>query len=181
MSKNKILVIVLTVVSALLMGVTNVKAETPNEEMYNYFKNATYTIGGEEYRINSEQLVVLERYLNTHTLTKEQVTLVKGNIEKAAEILKMAGTIHIDSLTVEYKSKIEVYVQEVATALNLTIKYTSVDNSINIYENGQKIDVITLGRKKLVQTGHSYISYIALSAAVFVAVAGIILKNKHAK
>ncbi len=178
MNIKKILAIVL-IMMLIIVGMTTVRATTANEDMYTYFENVTYTVNGVDYVVSAEELVTLERYLSTHTLTSDQVTLIKNNIESSVAILNAEGTTNISKLSSSSKDKIEAYVQEVATSLGLTIKYTSADNAINVYENGTLLDVISFGQKSLVQTGHSYVPYIVAVAVAVIAVAIIYVVRKN--
>ena len=175
MNIKKSLIFTLIIGIMIFALVPAVKAATPNEELYSFFKNTSYTIDGKSYSAIDEQLNVLTRYLNTHTVTEEQVTLVKNNTEKVANILKQENTVVISKLSSDAISKIDALVDEAASNLGITsVNYISASNSVQITYDG-RTDVIPL-QKEAVQTGHSYVIYVAASVAI-IAVAAIYLKR----
>ena len=172
---RKFLIFTLILGVLMFVFVPTINAATPNEELYSFFKNTSYTIDGKSYSAIAEQLNVLTRYLNTHTVTEAQVNLVKNNADKVADILKKENTVVIAKLSSDAISKIDALVDEAASNLGITsVNYISASNSVQITYDG-RTDVIPL-QKEAVQTGHSYVIYVAASVAI-IAVAAIYLKR----
>lgn len=176
MNTKKCLIIMIILGIMMFMIVPSVNAETPNEELYNFFKDTSYTVNGQSYSATTEQLNVLTRYLNTHDVTSEQVSLVKENAEEVAKILKDEKTVDVKKLSSSAVSKINSLVNEAASSLGITkVDFDSTTNSIKITYDG-RTDSIPVGEISTVQTGHSYVPYILASVAV-IAVAAYSLKR----
>ena len=175
MNIKKSLIIALILGIMMFILVPAVNAATPNEELYSFFKNASYTVEGKTYTATAEQLNVLTRYLNTHTVTEEQVTLVKNNTEKVVEILKEEKTADVSKLSSSAISKIDALVDEAASSLGIdSVSYNSASNSIKITYDGRTDEVPV--EKTTVQTGHTYVPYMIASVAI-IAVAAATLKR----
>lgn len=175
---RKFLIFTLILGVLMFVFVPTINAATPNEELYSFFKNTSYTVDGTSYSATAEQLNVLTRYLNTHTVTEAQVNLVKNNADKVADILKKENTVVISKLSSDAISKIDALVDEAASSLGITsVNYISASNTVQITYDG-RTDSIPL-QKQAVQTGHTYVPYIMCSIAI-IAIAGIRL-NRRAK
>ena len=177
MKTNMRLIVALFITVLLILLVPGVKAATPNEEIYNYFKSESYVIGGTTYTVSTEQLTVLERFLNEVTLTSDQVTLVKANAEKVVNILKAQKTVDVNKLSSSARSQIENIANETAKAVGITeAKYSSSANAVLITYNN-RTDSVPLSLT-IVQTGHTYVPYIIASAVAIIAVATIALRKR---
>ena len=177
MKINKKLIVALIIGILLISIATIVKAETPNEELYNYFKNTSFTISGKSYKATAEQLTVLERFLNTKTVTSEQVSMVKANTEKVVNILRAEKTVDATKLSSDKFAQIQSIVDSTAAQLGITeADYHPETNSVTITYDG-RTDSVPL-QKEAVQTGHTYVPYIIASVAVIIAIAVIALKRK---
>lgn len=177
MKVNKGLIITLIIGIILAIFVPAVNAVTPNEELYNYFKNTSYTVNGKTYTANAEQLTILERYLNSNTVTSEQVELVKKNAEKVVNILKAEKTVDVTKLPKDSLNELENIVDSTAAELGITeVHYKAATNTVEITYGG-RTDSVPL-QKSTVQTGHSYVPYIITSVVAIIAVAAIVLKRK---
>ena len=177
MKTNRKFLVALIVAILVISMATIVKAATPNEELYNYFKDTGFTVNGKTYKATAEQLTTLERFLNTKTVTEEQVNMVKTNTEKVVNILKGAKTVDPRELSSEKFTEIQGIVDSTAAQLGITeADYHPESNTVTITYDG-RTDSVPL-QKEAVQTGHTYVPYIIASIAVVIAIAAIVLKRK---
>ena len=177
MKINKKLILSLIIAILLISVATVVKAATPNEELYDYFKNTSFTVNGKAYKATAEQLTILERYLNSNTLTNEQVNLVKENAKKVTDILNRAKTVDATKLSSSDFHEIESIVDATAAKLGITeVDYKPATNTVEITYGG-KTDSIPL-QIEAVQTGHTFVPYIIASVAVVIAITAIVLRKR---
>ena len=90
---KKVLKIFVLVALIVVLATSAVKAATPNEELLTELKK-TYTVGGKDLKLRSEDLVRIERYLSEHELTEAQKNAV---LEKANAIIDIMNAENVSS------------------------------------------------------------------------------------
>lgn len=175
---KKVLKIFVLVALMLVLATSAVKAATPNEELLTELKK-TYTVGGKELKLRSEDLVRIERYLSEHELTEAQKNTV---LEKANAIIDIMNSENVSSpakLSASKKAEAIKLAEEGAAALNLRLVADTKTNTIKIYDaNGKLIESAKIENDKLIYTGNNSIVYIVASVVAIIAVAAFVTYRK---
>jgi len=171
---KKVLTVMITIVM-LVSLVTVVNAATPNEDM-RAFLAGSFTVCGSTVKLSDTELVKVDKYLSTHTLTAEQVTDVKAGINDIVTYINNTGVKSVDKLTDAQKQTVLNKASDTAAVLNLTVSYDSKNQTLNVYENNTLVDTVSL-TKKLPTTGGQVVMPLAFSVLAIIAIAGIVVRR----
>lgn len=152
-----------------------------SDVLLNYAKKS-HKIAGKEITLSASDKVKLERFLNDNPISEAEANSVISKAEAIIKIANDSGVNDISKLSKADKEKIIATANEAASILGVTLKFSN--NNVEVYKDGQKIEVLTLNGEKLAYTGNN-LSILALSGIAIIAVAmafGIKMrKEKYAK
>ncbi len=175
---------VLVLAALLLLVATSVNAETSaNDYLYEELSK-TYAVGEESIALSSEDKVKVKKYLDTHTVTKEQADTVLTKVKEFVKILEDNGTTDVAKLPADAKKDAINVAKEAAQALDLKLKVDTVSNIIEIRDSNNKlIERAKVENGKLSYTGNEVsVSYVAVLGIAIIAIASVatIIKKVNA-
>lgn len=167
----------IVVVAILITLTTCVQAVTGSEVLLDYAKKS-HKVAGEVISLSSADIVKLERFLNDNPVSEAEANSVISKAENIIKIANDSGVNDISKLSNADKEKIISIANEAASILGVTLNFSN--NGVEVYKDGQKIEVFTLNNEKLAYTG-SNISVLTVSgiAIIAVAIAFAIKKGKE--
>ena len=181
MKLNKTMLIV-ALIAMVLVALTTVVNAAANDDLYSYMEGVSVTVGGKTYKANESQLLAL-KYLNSHELTNEQVSVVKTNVAEIVKTVESQNTADVSKFSSDAINKISANIDKIEAATNVKINYISADNTLQIKDaNGTSLIEAKVGQStNLVQTGTSYVPYIVVSGIALIAVAVLVAKKVTSK
>lgn len=138
-----------------------------SDVLLNYAEKS-HSIAGKEMALSSADKVKLERFLKDNPISEEEANSVISKAESIIKIANDSGVNNLSKLSKVDKEKIISIANEAAIILGVTLNFSN--NSVEVYKDGRKIEVITLSNEKLAYTGKDT-SIIALSGLAIIAVA----------
>lgn len=183
MKLRKTLLVVAMIAMVLVALTSVVNAASANDTLYTFIKDARINVGGTEYKANDNQLLALKQYLDSHELTDAQVSTVKENITNAIKVVESEKTTNVSKLSSSAQNKISTYAKNIENAVNVKLTYTSADNTVHVSDADGKtlIEFKASESTSLVQTGSSYVPYIAVSGIALIAIAVLVVRKVTVK
>lgn len=168
---------ILIVFIIAIMFATTVKGAT-KQELIDY-ASKEHTIGGESFKLSSENIVKIERYLEENTISEADADKVIEKAEAVKKLMNDAGVSYPGDLSSANKEKAMQLANEAAELLKVTLNFDMKNNVIEIYKDGKKIDVVSFeGNNKLAYTGNNSYIYILPATVAVVALATVALRKK---
>ena len=126
---KKLLVLSFAVLS-FLVGVKTTYAMTEQELKTKLSK--TYTINGAEFKVDSDNLVLLQRYLDAYDVSSADAQYIADRVDEAVAIIQRSGKTNINDLSASTKNELKALVEKVSA--NTSVKATVTKGSIVIYK-----------------------------------------------
>jgi hypothetical protein len=165
----------LCLTAAIMIGTSVTVFAAPNDDVITALKDA---------KVPQTYIIQAENYLKTTTITAAQATIVKTQINAAAEVAKAAGITDITKLSTADKDKLMANVTTAGKAIELNISFAKQSDGKYALaatdKNGKS--VINFSAKEVKQTGADN-TIIYLGALMIVLAAGsvFVLKRNNLK
>lgn len=166
--------ICLLLVAVLMLFTASVSATT-TDELVEYLSKE-HTVAGKKVKISAENKVKLERYFKEYPVSSAEADSIIVKVEEAKKIMDDAGVSDPTKLSQADKDKIIDLANEVADILDVTIEYNS--GEVKVYKEGTLIGTVSINQGKLVYTGNSSNTIVAISIVAVVAAAMYIMKKR---
>lgn len=175
---------VLVLAVLLLLVATSVHAETSaNDYLYEELSK-TYSVGNDSISASAEDKVRIKKYLDTHTVTKEQADEVLTKVKELVKILNDNNTTDVAKLPANAKKDAINVAKDAAQALDLKLNVDTVSNIIEIRDSNNKLlERAKVVNGKLAYTGNEVsVSNIAVLGIAIIAIASVatIIKKVNA-
>ena len=167
-------IVSLLILIVLIIGVASVACATSSSEL----ADKIYEIG-KPYGMTTANKVRIERYLKENPVSDEVANKVVAKMEEGAKVFADAGATKYSELSDSEKEQIKTIANEAASTLGLTLKFTAKE--VEIYKNGELIEVVHYDSDKFLYTGNNVNTILVVSSVVVIAlVAGFALRKKFA-
>lgn len=142
---KKSLKFLIIVIGILLLTTTFVNATTPSEDFVSYIKNK------QKKYISDADIVRIERYLKEYPVTENEVEQLKQKIDSAISIVDNSGVKDFKKISESDKEKLKSIANEAATIVDVRLVFK--EDSVEIYKNGKRIEIVQFNSHKLSYTG----------------------------
>lgn len=155
-----------------LVGITNVEAMSKDELKTKL--TASYTINGAVFKLDSAQVVQLERYLDSYELSSDDADYISKKVDEAIAVIDASDVKSIDALSKQDRSKLSKLVSDVSN--NTSVKASVSGGELVIYDpvTGKEFTRIT---KKAKQTGTTDYILIVSGLVSLVGISTLVIKK----
>lgn len=170
---KKIMPLVIALVVSLCF-VSTASAKV-NDKLLDYAKS-THKIAGENVKLSNSDIVKVERYLTQNEVTDAEATQIIAKMDEIIAVLDKAGETDLTKLSDAQKDEVLALAKEAAAVVGATLSYDNSSKVLTVYQNGTKIEAISVN-PYLKQTGSTNMIYVVAGIAVL-GIAAVIVRKK---
>ena len=173
MKKLKVLFVA---IFALVLVVTPCVNAATAEDIVSFAKQE-HVIAGQSVTLSSADVQKIEDFFKENEINAEQGEFILSKVKEAIDVTNKTSSTGLEAMPATAKQEVIALLNEAGSVVGVTVSYNSADKTMDIFQNGVKIDAVDLSGK-LPFTGSNTIVYIAVAIIAVAAIAVFAVAKK---